>query len=95
MQAANMESLASTISLSYTLAAFGVILLSIGISILVYIEWPLPTFFFDPQRLGSFCICLVYAGFGLLALSVLVEMAAGFLKIVFVFQCRLGPVAGQ
>lgn len=83
-----MDTLVAPISMSFTLAVSGVILLGIGISILIcamlfvlnYIEWPWPINFLDPEKLGTFSLYLVYAGFGLLALGVFLEMAAGFLQ---------------
>jgi hypothetical protein len=83
-----METLVPPISLSFTLVVSGIILLGIGLFILIfavlivlnYIEWPWPISLFDPKKLGRFSIWLIYAGFGLLALGVLLEMAASYLR---------------
>ena len=82
-----MDTLVPPISMSFTLAVSGVILLGLGVAILIcamlfvlkYVEWPWPFNLFDPEKLGTFSLYLVYGGFGLLALGVLMEMAASFL----------------
>jgi hypothetical protein len=82
-----MDTVTAPFSVSFTLAVAGVILMAIGISALIcamlfvlnYIEWPWPINLLDPEQLGTFSLYLVYAGFAVLALGVLVEMAASFL----------------